>query len=241
MKPWFKQILPKPLVNEVYKLIYQGNAVWCPCCEKSFSKFMPYRTRKNAACPNCRSLERHRLLWLYIKNKTNLLTDQLKVLHIAPESSFLPILQSQPNLDYLSADLVSPLAMEKIDITQIPYPDCTFDVILCNHVLEHIPDDRKAIQELYRVLKPQGWGIIQSPIDPTLEKTYEDFTITTDQGRKQAFGQEDHLRIYGEDYSTRLKQGGFIVAVDNYGEQLDSSQKYRYGIMTDEQIYLCHK
>jgi len=241
IKALIKKTLPKPILNQFNQLKYRGNQVYCPCCEKNFREFMPYRTRNNAMCPNCQSLERHRLLWLYFNNKTNLLTDNLKVLHVAPEAWLSAKLQSQSNLDYLSVDLVSPLAMEKIDITNIPYADQTFDVILCNHVLEHIHNDSKAITELYRVLKMQGWATIQSPIDPDLETTYEDFNIVTAEGRTKAFGQEDHVRIYGKDYQSKLQQGGFKVKIDSYAQELGNSKQHKYGIVGDEDIYFCCK
>jgi len=241
IKSLIKKMIPQSVINNFYKFKYRGNEVWCPCCEQSFREFIPYGERKNAVCPNCHSFERHRLLWLYLQQKTNLLTDELKVFHVAPEASFTHILKSQSNLDYLSVDLVSPLAMEKIDITDIPHPNENFDVILCNHVLEHINDDAKAMRELYRILKPNGWAIIQSPLDYNLTQTYEDFTIDTEEGRKKAFGQEDHVRIYGQDYEQKLQQQGFIVQVDTFVQGFSKPEQYRYGVMEDEFIYLCRK
>jgi SAM-dependent methyltransferase len=236
-----KKMVPDAWMKKAREWWYHGTRVWCPCCEKSFRKFRSYRGRENAACPYCNSYERHRHLWLFIKNKTNLLAENLRVFHVAPEEFISRALRSFPNLDYLSVDLRSPLAMERIDITQIPYPDNSFDVILCNHVLEHIPDDAKAIGELCRILKDDGWAIIQAPVDPSREVTYEDFAINSDEGRKNAFGQEDHVRIYGKDYGARLEKGGFSVTIERYADELGSEKRKKYGIMPDHRIYLCRK
>ncbi|MEK7873336.1 MAG: methyltransferase domain-containing protein, partial [Chloroflexota bacterium] len=147
----------------------------------------------------------------------------LRVLDVAP----LPVLQAKyvklPNLDYLSVDIASPIAMVRMDITAIGCPRDQFDCILCYHVLEHVPDDRKALQELFRVLKPGGWAILQSPIDATRPKTFEDFSVTSPEERERVFGQSDHVRIYGLDYKDRLTSAGFIVRVDDYAKQLSDT------------------
>ena len=119
-------------------LLCLGNRYLCPCCGWKFRKFLPNgaNQRPNALCPRCGSLERHRLLYLYLKNRTNLFSDRLRVLHFAPEPVFRKILMSLSNLDYISADLDSPAAMVKLDITNIPSADDSFDVILCSHSLE---------------------------------------------------------------------------------------------------------
>src|SRR5690606_37351978 len=115
-----------------------------------------------------------RLMWLYLKEKTNFFTDRLKVLHIAPEHCFIDRFEKMKNLDYITADIESPLAKVKMDIHDIPFEENTFDVVFCNHVMEHVDSDLRAMQEIYRVMKPGGWAIIQSPIDLSLEKTFED-------------------------------------------------------------------
>lgn len=222
---------------------YSGTQVNCPCCGGNFREFLPFgvQTRKNAQCPRCLCLERHRLLWLYFQEKTNLFKDNLKVLHIAPEKWFQKKLKSLSNLDYLSADLDSSWAMENMDITDINYPDNTFDVILCNHVLEHIPDDHKAMQELYRVLKQGGWAILQVPMDNTKVTTFEDKNITSPEERLRFFGQQDHVRIYGQDYKNRLENAGFKVKVDQYVKDLDDTLVNKYGLKKDHDIYFCSK
>jgi predicted SAM-dependent methyltransferase len=195
-----------------------------------------------AMCPVCSSSDRIRLLYLFLKTKTNLFIQPIKLLHLAPEKPLMDIFIKQKNIDYLTADLNPENVMEKMDITYIQYPKNTFDVILCNHVLEHIPDDRKAMSELLRVLKPGGWAILQVPISKVLEKTYEDFTITSSQEREKHFGQKDHVRIYGKDYTQRLKEAGFMVEEYNWSNDPDlGNDENRFGLNRDETVYYCIK
>ena len=220
-----------------------GNRFICPCCGWHFRKLLTYglKPRKNALCPSCGSLERHRLLWLYLKNKTNLFTSHLKVLHIAPEPVFQKFFKSMPNLDYISVDLNSRYAMLNMDITNITYEDCLFDVILCSHVLEHVGDDRKAMRELHRVLKPGGWAILQVPFLSVLETTHEDANIKTPDERELAFGLKDHVRTYGLDYKDRLEDAGFTVNVDQYVKSLSPEIVRVFCLNRDENIYFCTK
>ena len=222
-------------------LLYWGSRFVCPICEGHFRKFLPFgvKSRANAQCPKCGSLERHRLLWLYLKDRTNFFTDNLRVLEIAPMDFLEHKFQAMPNLDYVSVDLESPIAMVKMDITDMQFPDNCFDCTICCHVLEHIPDDRKAMREIFRVLKPGGWAILQVPIFG--EKTFEDPTITAPEERERVFGQRDHVRIYGLDYKDRLEDAGFIVKVDDYVKELSDDTIKKYGLMRDESIYFCSK
>ena len=237
----------RPIIKQIYfsfrQLLYLGNRFICPCCGGHFRKFLPggVEPRANAQCPKCGSLERHRLLALYLKNRTDLFSHNLKVLHFAPEYCFQKIFLSLKNLEYVSADLYSPLAMVKMDITNILYEDDSFDVILCSHVLEHVMDDQSAMKELIRVLKPGGWAILQTPIDSHLHETFEDPTIVSDTGRERAFGQSDHVRIYGLDYKDRLEKAGFTVKLDSYATDLDADAIIKFGLMKDEEIYFCTK
>ncbi|MBK6610711.1 MAG: methyltransferase domain-containing protein [Sphingobacteriales bacterium] len=222
-------------------LFYWGKKYTCPCCGHSYKKFASYGLvkRQNALCRWCLSLERHRGLWLYFHEKTNILQQKLRVLHFAPEHQFQKLFKNSPNLTYLSADLDMPTAMEKIDITNIPKPDNSFDVIICNHVLEHIPDDKKAMHELYRVLAPNGWAILQTPqLDSN--QTIEDLTITDPKERERLFGQNDHVRIYGNDKKERLESVGFTVILDNYLLQLPEEIVQNYALVR-EPIWLCKK
>ncbi len=229
--------------KEIRAWAYYGHRFYCPCCQRSFRKLLPFGVvlRPNARCPKCGSLERHRLLWLYLKQKTNLFTDRLRVLHFAPEAVFQNIFMSMPNLEYVSADLMSPLALMQMDITAVPFGDNAFDVILCNHVLEHVQDDQKAMTELFRVLKPGGWAILQSPLDMNRKTTFEDPLAVTPEDRLTVFGQHDHVRIYGCDYKERLENGGFTVRVDGFIHELDPALVSHFALPSEEAIYFCTK
>lgn len=221
-------------------LFYVGRKRFCPCCGGHFRKFLSQGThaRPDARCPRCNSLERHRLLWLYFAEKKDLFSDRPRVLHVAPEPSLQRKLASLGNLEYVSADLDSPLAKIRMDITSIPFPENSFDVILCNHVLEHVPDDRKAMRELFRVLKPGGWAILQSPVDLTEERTVEDVHATPEE-RERRFGQRDHVRRYGKDYQERLEEAGFKAELDDFAAHLDPEQITKMALMADEIVYFC--
>jgi SAM-dependent methyltransferase len=186
-------------------------------------------------------LERHRLLWLFIQNETNLFSLKGTFLHIAPEPIFQKRFKQLPNLHYISADLVSHWADVQMDITNIQYGDNTFDAILCSHVLEHVPDDNAAINEIYRVLVSGGWAILQVPLDPQRHQTYEDDTIIDPNERRRIFGHHDHVRIYGSYYKLRLEKAGFTVNVIPYAQRLPADKVEFYGIGADEDIYFCQK
>ena len=191
--------------------------------------------------PSTLSLERHRLLWLYLKNETDLFTAHQKLLHFAPEQAFYKRFKKLKNLEYTTSDLNSPLADVKADICNLPFEDHQFDVILCNHVLEHIPNDTKAMQELYRVLKPGGWGIFQIPQDLKRERTFEDNSITDKKERTKIFGQYDHVRIYGRDYFDKLRAVGFTVNEVDYTTVLPKEEVEKYRLAKGELIPLVKK
>ena len=224
-----------PLVG----LFYAGSRVQCPVCGNRYRKFMPYgyvNSRENALCPHCLALERHRLMWLYLQNETDFFEAPARVLHIAPEYCFLKRFGRLPQLDYVTADLESPLAKVKMDVQRIPFPDGEFDVIFCNHILEHVDDDRQAMRELFRVMRPGGWGIMLSPVNPDRETTYEDPSITDPVQRELHFGQKDHLRDYGRDYGERLAEAGFDVEEIDYIRFLSPEAAALYGLRS-EMIY----
>lgn len=188
----------------------------------------------------CGSLERHRLMHLYLHARTDLFDGRAKkMLHIAPEPQLSRLFKSVPAIHYLSADIEDPLAMEKLDITDIQRPESSFDVIYCSHVLEHVSDDAAAMAELYRVLKPRGWAVLQVPI--TVPRTFEDSTITSPEERERVFGQWDHVRCYGPDYKDRLTKAGFLVEVDGFVRELDDDTIVRCGLLANEDVYLCRK
>lgn len=232
-------------VGALARIWYFGHRFTCPICNGHFSKFLPFGAsavrRSNARCPSCESLERHRLLWLYLRDKTNFFLGNLKVLHIAPHYYLQERFKKLKNLDYISADISSPMAMIKIDITDITLPDNQFDCIICYHVLEHIHDDGKAMRELFRVLKPGGWAILQSPVDPSRDKTFEDSNVISPEEREDSFWQKDHVRIYGLDYKDRLEKAGFTVKCDNYVGDLGESIIKKCGLLKFEIIYFCTK
>jgi ubiquinone/menaquinone biosynthesis C-methylase UbiE len=178
---------------------------------------------------------------LFLNERTSFFSDPLKLLHIAPEICFIDRFKSLKNLEYISADLESPLAMVKMDIHQIPFSENTFDVAFCNHVMEHVEDDIKAMEEIYRVLKPGGWAIIQSPIDANLNHTLDGTHLKTAKEREKAFGQHDHLRMYGLDYGKRLEKAGFTVEEIDFVSEIKEEQVVKYALPKDENIFLCTK
>lgn len=222
----------------------KGNTYTDPIDSKSFKSFLPYgygKQRNNVLSPSTLSLERHRLLWLYLKNETDFFSVEKKVLHFAPEQAFYKRFRKMSNLDYVTTDLNSPLADVKADICNLPFKDNEFDIILCNHVLEHIPDDRKAMEELYRILKPGGFGVFQIPQDLNRETTFEDDSINDKKERAKIFGQYDHVRIYGRDYFDKLRSVGFKVEEVDYTARLSEDDIIKYCLAKGEIIPVVKK
>ncbi len=225
-------------------IFYKGKGVKCNVCNSEFKKFMPYgriTTRENALCPNCLSLERHRLIKDYLQKKTDFFTAKLKVLHVAPELCFIKRFENIHGDNYITADIESPLAKVKMDVHNIPFEDNTFDVVMCNHVLEHVTDDYQVTREFFRVLKPDGWAILQSPMDYSMEKTYEDPSITDPLEREKKFGQDDHLRMFGLDYGERLRKAGFTVAEEKVSDTYSPEEIHILGLDKNEIMYFCQK
>ncbi|MGB5317849.1 class I SAM-dependent methyltransferase [Eudoraea sp.] len=238
--------LPRPLLiklsylaRPVLEQFLKGKKYTDPIDGKQFKTFLPYGyefPRENVLSPSTLSLERHRLLWLYLERETDFFTSPYKVLHFAPEQAFYKRFKKLPFKSYITTDLNSPLAEVKADICSLPFEDNSFDIILCNHVLEHIPDDRKAMSELYRVMKPGGWGILQIPQDLKREITFEDDSITDKKERAKIFGQYDHVRIYGLDFFDRLREVGFKVKEVDYTNVLTPSEVDNYRLAQGEII-----
>ena len=221
---------------------YRGSRYTDPINGKSYRSFLPYgyvKIRPNALSPGTLSLERHRLIWLYLQRETNFFKTSAKLLHMAPEKAFMKRLKKLKNLAYTTCDLESPLADVKTDICDLPFDDASFDWILCNHVLEHIPNDTKAMQELYRVLKPGGIALLQVPLESNRKETFEDDSIVNKAERTKVFGQYDHVRIYGKDYFEKLRQTGFEVSEIQFGKSLTEAERLRYAVTKDEYIPLC--
>ncbi len=227
-----------PLLQLYYKIIrlgYLGTNVYCPICEKRHRKF------RGGGCPNCGSFIRQRVLWLFLKKKTNLFSDKIRFLHFAPELFFYKRFKKMQNLEYLSADLRSPRAMEKIDMENIQYPDNSFDAIISSHVLEHVHSDITAMKELFRVQKPGGWSIHLVPIVYSRSTTLEDPAIKTPDKRTLYYGCFDHKRAYGTDYGSRLESAGFRVEIIKAKEFCTRQEILDMGLDGDFEIYYCLK
>ena len=261
MKNFLKKIIPKkiqPLLIKIYiggrrvfyALIWRGSRYTCTFCNHSFDKFFSAGLshdilkekkivgggyRENAICPFCESVDRERLIHIFLKSN-GLLKNQMKLLHVAPEKNLQKFFEKR-NIDYFSADLNGIRAKIKMDIQDIKFPANCFDGIICNHVLEHIVDDKKAMSELYRVLKPKGWAILQVPYSPIMKRTFEDFSVVEDEERARIFGQSDHVRIYGADYLNRLKSVGFYVKE----EKIDINLVKKFALNPNEVIFFCYK
>ena len=248
-------LIPRPVLQRVAEwivpvvgLLYLGKGKQCPLCGCQRRKFLPYgyvTSRENALCPNCLSLERHRLLWLWLVRESDIGRGAMalpKMLHIAPEVAlmrkFKKMYASTPDR-YVTADLESPLADMHFDVQQIPLEAESFDAIICNHIMEHVEDDGKALRELYRIMRRGGWGVILSPVELEREKTFEDDTITDRAERTRIFGQYDHRRIYGRDYAARLREAGFEVYDIDYKNELSKAEQELYALPADHLYIVC--
>ena len=232
---WFRPIL---------KQIYKGNILTDPIDGSSYRKFLPYgyqKIRENALCPGTLSLERHRLLWLFLERETKFFEKASKVLHIAPEQPLYKKFKQFKHWEYKTCDLNSPLAEIKADICNLPFENNSYDLVLCNHVLEHVLNDKLAIRELFRVLKKGGVLIAQVPLDLNRKMTFEDPSIIDKAERKKVFGQYDHVRIYGRDYFDKLRSIGFKVEEVDYTSKLSSEKTDKYRLAKGEIIPVCYK
>lgn len=248
-------------IGRQYRRLKRWTRVWglthaCPLCHRPLSTFHPAGVdapvfqekqiiggglRSDAKCFVCGSLDRERLIYLYLKHFTDVLTRPTKMLHIAPEVGLQNKLRKHRNIDYLSGDLCSVHADIKLDITDMPFENGTFDYVIANHVLEHVHDDHLAMSEIRRILKPgSGKAILQVPISLALDSTYEDATKTSEQERLEAFGQEDHVRLYGTNYAKLLEQRGFLVSPFNWwtSEKLNPQGENRFGLLANETLYV---
>jgi SAM-dependent methyltransferase len=227
------------LITPILRIIFRGKKYTDPIDDSNYSKFLSYgykTVRKNALCPGTLSLERHRLLWLYLDRETNFLSSNLKVLHVAPEQVFYKKFKKLKNWEYFTFDLNSPIADIKGDLISTNFKDEYFDLIICNHVLEHIEDDKSALDEMYRILKYNGISILQVPINVKRENTFEDLSIKSKIQREKYFGQYDHVREYGLDFKDRVEQAGFKVEIINYSKKISQDLVIKYGLMKDDLI-----
>ncbi len=213
---------------------------YCPLCDSETAEFEAHNGKPNRRCPTCRSLGRQRLAWSYLQRETDLFEPPAKyLLQLAPESALERRLAPHSNIHYLSGDLSSPKALVKCDLTALPFIDDTFDVLLCSHVLEHVKDDHQAMREMFRVLRPGRWALIQVPV--LADRTDEDSRVKTAAERLARFGQHDHVRIYGLDVADRLQEVGFDVSVEKYGRTLGKEMSQRLGIGRSQYLFVCRK
>ena len=227
------------LITPILRIIFRGKKYTDPIDDSNYSKFLSYgykTVRKNALCPGTLSLERHRLLWLYLDKETDFLNSNLKVLHVAPEQVFYKKFKKLKNWEYFTFDLNSPIADIKGDLTSTNFKDESFDLIICNHVLEHIEDDKSALNEIYRILKYNGISILQVPMNVKRKNTFEDSSIKSKNQREKYFGQYDHVREYGLDFKDRVEQAGFEVEIINYSTKISQDLVIKYGLMKDDLI-----
>ncbi len=214
----------------------------CPVCGASARRFLAFGLdrRRNAECPSCGSVERHRLLWLYLSRHSDLARGRHRVLHTAPEPFMEKALDRLPRLRRVSVDRFNPNADVQADLTALPFPDHRFDVVLSSHVLEHIRDDEAAIAELARVLRPGGWAAIMVPYDPKLPVTEEGRDVESPAERLARFGHPYHYRNYGADFTSRLAAAGFRVSVLSSRRLLTAHQRRRYRINRNH-LFFCRR
>lgn len=245
------RFVPRPILHHfahcgghILSLFLRGNRFEDPIDGYRYRRLLAYgrlRPRPNALAPHALSLERHRLIWLYLTRELDIQHAALRVLHIAPEPCLQKRLRALPALRYVSADLESPWAEIHCDIQDLPFQEEAFDLILCNHVLEHIPDDRRAMRELRRVLAPGGRALLLVPMDTQRATTLEDPAINTDALREQYYWQRDHLRLYGRDYPDRLREQGFQVEELDYVAQLPPEWRERYALREEDKLFIATK
>jgi len=241
---------------------YRGQNVACPICGLGFRKMLPggfqsdvitekeiigAGLRDNNICPYCLSTDRDRLVFLYLKYKADIFNKRLKILHVSPEPALYQVISRIQGIDYTIGTKYAegsyyPAEITFFDLTGMPHQDNTFDLVICNHVLEHIPNDLQAMQEIHRILKPGGEAILQVPISYKIEKTLEDDTVVTEADRHRIFGQFDHVRIYGPDYQQRLESVGFTVNVHHPGdENWPHEDITKYALNQKEPLFVAHK
>ena len=229
------------LPEKVKKVLFYGKTCYCPVCESPLRGYERFGHLDNAWCPVCSAMKWQRLSWIFLQRQTNLFSEMPnKMLHIAPEVAFEPRFKEITNLDYVTGDLLDPNVMVKMDVTEIPFPNSSFDIVFCSHVMEHVPDDRKALSEFFRVLTYDGWAIFMVPIRMN-KLTDEDLTVIDPKEREKRFGQNDHVRYYGRDFEDRLKEAGFQVTIVSANDLVEENQFEYMGIRKKDVLFYCQK
>jgi SAM-dependent methyltransferase len=260
IKSILKAVIPKKareaLRESAKRLAHAGGPFECVYCGSSVKDWAPRGVQSEvierldivptgyrmATCPFCQSYDRDRLLFLFLKSKTTLFSKPIRLLHIAPELTLAGKIVECPTIDYLSGDIDGHLAMQAMDVTNLKLDTGSFDAVICNHVLEHVPDDRRAMSELLRVLKPGGWAVLQVPIATKLDATIEDPSAASDEERLARFGQIDHVRVYAmADYLSRLDESGWDVEVIDFSAELGEAAVRKFGLHPRERIVFCRK
>ena len=193
-------------------------------------------------CLVCDSLERDRLMWMYLEMKTDLYKKQVKMLHVAPERIFYKKFKKTPNIEYFPVDKFPapyPAGTKYMDLLDHKFPPESFDVIICNHVFQYIEQDLHAMRAVHNLLKKDGWAILQVPIDWNRESTFEDFTITDPAQREKIFGLREHVRWYGRDYGSRLENAGFEVKKDDFITEFTTEDLTHFGLWKGQPIWYC--
>jgi len=221
------------------RLRHRGEEVECPCCGRRWAAFAADWNRPDAVCPGCGAHERHRALWLYLRDRVQVGRGPTDLLHFAPEHGLSVALAGLPLVRRVTADLDGHRVDVAVDITAMPFVDASFDAILCSHVLEHVEDDRTAMAELARVLRPGGWALVMVPIDSARAETYEDPAIVGEEARERAFWQHDHVRLYAPDIAERLRDAGLEVDPVRIVDSLPAGAAARYGLLPDDTVFHC--
>lgn len=246
----FKRLLPgwfkHGLKTQWHRLRWRGDRVQCPCCGSSFAAFMQKDTWDDGTprmmCPVCGSRERHRWSVLYAERATTLFNQPQNLLHFSPQEGVARRLRRIEHLHYVGSNIAADRnAHLRMDITRIAFPDNSFDTIFCSHVLEHVPDDAAALCELYRVLKPGGWALLNIPYSDKLATTFEDWRVTTPEERKRVFGQHDHVRNIGRDYVDRMRAAGFQIEMRKAREGFTEAELQRHAIIPQETMFIARK
>jgi SAM-dependent methyltransferase len=224
--------------------LFIGTKYVCPCCGWGLRAFtsggISLKERELSYCPRCNSKARHRRIWLFLEEHTNLFTDSLRLFEVAPKFSFARRFHRMPNISYITGGLQRhPENLIRMDLTAMPIAFNSLDALICVHVLEEITQDSLAMDEMFRILKPGGWAVVTVPTNMDA-KTYENPLIISPQERKREFGEPAHVRVYGYDLAERLRASGFIVTVD-LAKNVSLEKRARYGLRTDENIFLCKK